>query len=267
MVQEITASGLPTMLANVQLGVNFNLEEAANFGVLGGISVVDKFGRNEATSGAEDIWHGGGTYTGQPTNYTPELVTVVSTSTDDDDGGTGAITVELLGLLTSTSTEYTTETITLNGTTAVDSVNTWWRIPRARVLTAGTGGANAGDITVAAKVTTANVFCVMPTGFNRTAIAAYTVPYGKVGVLGEFGIGGTRTSGSGYAVVTLRARPVGGVYEASRIYTITGDAVIQKHYKAYQQFAAGTDVKVRCESVSAGAFDISAEFGMALVDV
>lgn len=139
-----------------------------------------KFGVNTDVTAAEDIWDGGGDYTGQPVNFTPETVNVFSSSDQDTlTSGTGAWRLRIYGLKTSTSTAYESEDINLNGTNAVTSVNTWWRVNRAVVLSGGSGGSNVGTITVRSTTTTANVFEVMPVGLNQSQVACWTVPYGR----------------------------------------------------------------------------------------
>lgn len=74
-----------------------------------GYEMTTKTGLNEDVTGAEDIWHGGGDYTGQPADFTPETVDIFSASVNDASGGTGARTIRFEGLKTSTSTDYETE--------------------------------------------------------------------------------------------------------------------------------------------------------------
>ena len=157
---------------------NFIIETAA--GRVDGYSSERKFGRNVNIGTAttpEDVWNGGGVYTGFPTTGAAETVEVFSASGNDTSAGTGARTVQLFGL----DADYNeqTETITMNGTTPVTSSLTYWRLARARVLTVGSGQTNAGEITIRHTTTTANVFAVMPAAKGQTAILAFTVPAGK----------------------------------------------------------------------------------------
>jgi len=83
---------------------------------------VEKFGRNlDIDSGTvpEDIWNGGGVYTGFQVGA--EVVSEVLSSSASDTG-----TVYIRGLRTPTSTEYETASYTLSGTTPVP-VGSWWR--------------------------------------------------------------------------------------------------------------------------------------------
>ena len=86
---------------------------------------------------------------------TPAKVKVASTSTDDDAGGTGALTV-LLGGVDSSGVAQT-ETITLDGQTEVESANTYKGVTTATTLTSGSGNKNAGDIWVGSGTFTSGV--------------------------------------------------------------------------------------------------------------
>lgn len=230
----------------------FELE--VDLGNIAGYTIDTKFGRNsdiDTGSVPEDIWEGGGLYTGQPDGFTPELVTVVSDDANDTSAGTGARTVRIYGLKTSSSTEYESEDITLNGTTLVDSVNSWWRVVRCYVLTAGSGAENAGIISIASKVTTANIFARVPAGTNQSQILALTVPAQRTFVLRRLRIAITRNNGSaGSANITLRAREQGGVYRAVRNFELQTGAPVEFTALGGTKFIAGTDLKFMVDDVS-----------------
>jgi hypothetical protein len=214
-----------------------------------------KFGRNpqvDTTSDPEDVWEGGGDYTGHPVGFTPETVDVFSDTGFDNGDAEGAHTVRLSGLTDTGATEYTTEDITLNGVTPVTSVNTWWRINRVLVLTAGANAQNEGTITVRSTTTTANVFASMLPGYNQTLIGAYTVPHKKNLIVKRMRCSMSRANGAaGSATITFRARPPGGVYNTKRAYEVsTNSAVEGLPEYAGDCYPAGTDLKFRVESVT-----------------
>lgn len=223
-------------------------------GRLDGFRIGEKFGRNgdvDRASTPEDVWSFGGTYTGQPLDFTPETVTVVSSSTSDASAGVGGRTVMFFGLKSDTSTAYEFETVALNGTTPVTSIGTWWRVNRAKIITAGTEGHNVGVITIASSTTTENVFAAMPAELNQTNIAAYTVEAGHSIILKRPRLSITRSTGAdGSALITQRVREPGTVYHGAKSYDIqTGDNV---NYTAFggDICPAGTDIKYTVESVS-----------------
>lgn len=237
-------------------------------GRVGGLSSNIKFGRNPDidTGVGEDIWNGGSIYTGQPVGFSPETVTVFSDSSADTAAGSGARTIEISGLKSEASTEYETETISLNGTTGVVSINTWWRVNRLIVLTAGSGGENAGQITVRATTTTANVFAVVAAGFNQSTIAAYTVPANKTMVVLRKRISITRATGAdGSATISFRVRDPGGVYRADPIYEIQTGSNVNTVFSAGVTHPAGTDMKVRVENVSDNNTIAEASFEFVLI--
>lgn len=236
---------------NAIITADFGTE--VDLGNIPGYSLTTKFGRNpdiDTASTPEDIWASGGIYTGHPLG-SPETVEVFSSSSSDTSGGTGARTIVISGLKTSSSTAYEEETITMAGTLAATSVSTWWRINRAYVVTAGTAENNVGTITIRHATTTANVFGTIQPDTGQTLIAAFTVPALTTCIIKRVRVTLTRSSGTaGSANVTLRAREPGSVYRAIRSfelqtgpgisYTETGGAVLP----------AGTDIKLRVESVS-----------------
>ncbi len=234
------------------------------FGDIPNYDIGVKFGRNaDLDTGTipEDVWHGGGIYTGQPENYTPETVTVVSDSTDDAAAGTGARTVRIIGLKTDTSEEYESEDFTLNGTTPVTSSNSWWRINRAYVLTAGSGGKNAGIISVIPSTTTANVMVRLPATFNQSHIAALTVPHGKILLIKRLRAAITRASGAaGSATLSLRVREPGGVYRSLRVYEMQTGATVSEKELGGIMMIAGTDIKFTVDDVSDNNTVVDASF-------
>lgn len=234
-------------------------------------SIDIKFGRNpqvDTTTDPEDVWEVGGTYTGHPTSFTPETVDIVSSSTADTSAGTGARTVRIFGLKTSSSTDYESEDLTMNGQTNVTSVNMWWRVNRAYVLTAGSGGQNAGNITIQSTDTTANVFCRISTGYNQTLTGAYTVPAERNILVKRILTSITRASGAaGSALITFRARESGGVYRVVAAFDVQTGVAINDEKLGGIKLSAGTDIKFRCESVSDNDTIVNAKMEYVLMTV
>jgi len=146
-------------------------------------SIIHKFGRNsdiDTGTVPEDIWEGGGLYTGFPIGDV-ETVDVYSTSTSDTSAGVGAKTVLIKGL--DSNFNYIEEVVTLNGTTHVTSVNQYSRCNVGIVKSAGTSLGNVGLITCEHTSISANVFFAIPVGLNRTHVSAYTIPAGYTGYI------------------------------------------------------------------------------------
>ena len=106
--------------------------------------IIHKFGSNSDVDGAEDIWEGGGDYTGFPT-AAAENFEILSSSADDTSAGTGARTVRIWYYNDDYENVLMRQEIilmvdvTLNGTAGVDSGVSGMRIWRAKVLTSGSG--------------------------------------------------------------------------------------------------------------------------------
>ena len=220
---------------------------------------INKFGRNpeiDIATAPEDVWNGGGIYTGQPTGFTPETISIVSSSILDNGvtPNTGARTIQIFGLLTSTSTDYTEEEFTLNGTTPVVSTSTWYRINRAYTLTTGSTGENQGTITINPSTTTANIFCSMPPLFNQTPIGAFTIPFGRTGYLKKYKVSIVRASGTaGSASVAIRIRDTlgGGVYRVRDVFEMSTASPYEIDINNNTiSMVAGSDIKISVLSVS-----------------
>jgi hypothetical protein len=147
----------------------------AKLGGVAGLEIVQRFGLNGDVDAAEDIWDGGGAYTGFAT--AAEILKIVSSSASDAAAGVGARTVLIEGLDANYVAQ--SETVALNGVGAVNTVALFLRVNKVTVVTAGASLTNVGTITVNQNTTTANIFCIMPIGYGASQSTSYTVPAGK----------------------------------------------------------------------------------------
>lgn len=138
------------------------------------VLMIRKFARSASLTAntEEDIWVEGGTKTFLSAAST---LSVVSASTADDLGGTGANYLQLSGV----DSDYNilNELVEMNGTTPVVTTNSFLRINRARVVSSGTGQTNAGNITVTA-VTGGSTQAIVVAGDSITYQSFFTVPAG-----------------------------------------------------------------------------------------
>jgi len=233
-------------------------------GNIAGHKMKSKFGRNPTvgTSGYDTIWNGGGTYTGFNA-IAAETVTVVSDDTNDSSAGTGLRTLRIYGLDTDGLEQQ--EDIILNGTTPVTSTLLYLRLDTAKGLTAGSTGISAGEITVAQSTTTANVFAVMPAGYNSTMIAAYTVPFDKTGyIIAQR----AAISNKNAAVVNVRLQ----LRLPSAVFTVGGEAAmnsvgtgfVEQMFTIPKAIPSGTDIYIEAEASANVA--VSAFLDILLVD-
>ena len=145
-------------------------------GAVTGHSLTLKFGRNPDVdaAAAETIWEGGGAYTFDATAQSLEIISN-DINDDGDPASTGALTATVYGV--DGSYVAKSETVTLNGTTAVALTGTWLRVNRIIVATAGSSGANEGTLTVRLAGAGATRAVVTPLN-GQTLMAVWTVPAG-----------------------------------------------------------------------------------------
>jgi hypothetical protein len=239
---------------------NVDPEIAISRGLFEGYSIVQKFGRNgdiDTATVPEDIWNGGGAYAGFPTGA-PEEFQVFSSSASD----TGVLTFTYLP--TTTSTAYLTATVTLNGTTPVNTGVTGYRMHTAQYNTGASTTFNVGTITIRHRTTTANIFCVMPIGRSQTNVAAYTVPFGYTAYIKRLFcrvIGATTGTVDG----ALWIRGTGMSPRLRRPFTsATADAFEELPYGGIA-VSAQSDIQVRISSSSANNLDVIAGYDIILI--
>lgn len=247
---------------------DFLLEVAK--GNVPGHVIVEKFGRNpdiSSNSDPEDIWNGGGLYTGFPTGAA-ETIDVSSGSAEDGAGtSTGLLSIRLFGQLAGVAQ---TEDITLNGTDLVTTIKLWDRMPRIRGLTVGSVGSNVGEITAHHTTTVANVFAVVPIGTNRTQIAGFTVPAGKTIWITLFDPrivlpGGAQATGT-VAIMSRESGTDFTTFEQTHTLDLTsrGPAPLPVNFAI--ECIAGTDVIARAVEVSGTSMSATAQFFGVQVD-
>lgn len=229
-----------------------------------GWSYVNKFGRNpdiSAGTAPEDVWNGGGFYTGFPSQV--ETVQVFSSSATDDTSSTGAHSIRITGL--DTNWDVLSETITLDGMTPVNSVNQFRRVHTAQVVTAGSGGVNVGTITCRHTTTTANVFFVMPIGNNQTNVCAYTVPAGFTGYI-QFESGNIRAASTTAQVQGYYwTRSFGGVFRGRRPFGLSTSINVSRPITGGLVLTEKSDVVVRLATVVGNNIDVIFAFDLLLI--
>lgn len=229
-----------------------SFQHRVGLGDAAGWTINTKFGNNpdiDTATAPEDIWNGGGTYTGQPTGGSAETVDVYSDDVSDTAAGTGARTIRIEGLDENWAAQ--TEDITMNGTTPVTSTGQWFRVFRAYVLTAGSSEANEGTITVEHTTTSANVFVQMSELAGQTLICAFTVPANMEVLIWEAAASMSRSGGlDGSGHVSLRTRGFEGAWTARRYSQLTTQGASPIIMGGGILLSEKTDVKVRVEDVS-----------------
>lgn len=218
-----------------------------------GVQIFNKFGIREDVGTGEppvDLWEVPGDYTGFPDVAEP--LEIVSDSTNDTDGGSGARTVLITNLLDENYNVMPDVTVTLNGTSPVSlGTQSYLRCTRMLVLNGGTDAGNEGTLTLRHQTTTSNVFATITPGLNQTQIACYTVPNNHRLVINQATINLSRLNGqAGSGEVSIRSKNFGGVFRAVRYFTITNSQNF-RFTNSSAIFEPRTDIKITIESISA----------------
>ena len=261
-------------LRELQGDANLNLKTIpadialeAQRGNVPGQSVTTRFGRNPNISNAvtyESIWNGGGEYTGFNATRA-EIIEVFSGDVVDGSAGVGARTVELFGL----KADYTaqSETVTLNGTVAVNTVGSYIRMDHAIVRSAGGSSKNVGEITARQAVGTDNKFMVMPVGYNETMICTLTVPGSKTAYIRDWN-GYLSGKVNANVLVRLSARPDGEVFQVKEELSLmaSGNSNTDRDYDLWKgSFSAKTDIKIEA-SADTNSTGVAASMDFLLID-
>lgn len=245
------AIGILKGLLSVQ---SLTIGQKIDMGLFPGVSIVHKSGKNfdiDTATLPESVWNGGGLYTGFPLTHTTTVQAVSSSALD-----IGTLTV--LCLETDTSTEYTTQTIAVNGTTPVNSTFNVYRIHSASYASTASIGTqlNAGTITVRSTANPLTVFLAMPIGRNQSYMSGYTIPFGRRGYImsTKWRVGGATGN---FIEGAMFIRPKNGAPRDRRNCTVAFGAPATDEYDGFIIAEAGTDIMPVIATVNAN--NVSAE--------
>jgi hypothetical protein len=228
-------------------------------GQVDGHETLFKFGINgDVGTSVETVWAQGGTYV-YPASAT--VMKISSSSADDASGGTGARTIAIFGL--DANYNEISESVLLDGQTAVNTGNSYLRISRMYVTTAGSGATAAGTIYAGTGSVTsgvpATVYGMITLTANQTQMAFWTVPAGyTLYLMGVFFTSANSTANASTNFQLIQ-RPLGGVFriQSSARTAGNGDFVLDLHTPL--AFTEKTDIEIRAIA-SAGTSNVSAEF-------
>jgi hypothetical protein len=228
-------------------------------GQVDGHKTLFKFGINgDVGTSVETVWAQGGIYV-YPASAT--VMKISSSSADDAAAGTGARTISIAGL--DANYNEISETVILDGQTAVNTVNSYLRISRMFVVTAGSGATAAGTIYAGTGTVTsgvpATVYGMIALNANQTQMAFWTVPAGYTFYLTGLFYTSGNTNANAWTNFQLIQRPLGGVFrqQSSSRVPGNGDFVIDLHTPI--AFTEKTDIEVRAVA-STSPSNVSAEF-------
>lgn len=240
---------------NKRVGVAKDFFTEVSQGLVPGDSSINKFGSTESLGATfSTVWNSGAIYS-YPT--TAATVSTSSTDTDDTSAGIGARTIKIEGL--DASYNEVSETITMNGTTGVTSTNSYLRVFRAFVTSAGSSGENKGTIDIKQG---GNTLAQIIAGLNQTEMALYTVPAGKTAFLRSHYWSIPKDK---EAEVRLLVRPLGEVFQVKH------QLFLPEHYINHEfgyplVISAKSDIELRAKSTSGTTHSIASGFDLLLVD-
>ncbi len=149
-------------------------------------------------------------------------MTVSSTSANDTSSGTGARTIVVQGL--DASYNEVTETVTLNGQTAVTMTASLLRVNYAYVTTAGSSNSAEGDIYIGTGTVTAGVpattYDIIKLDYNNTTTGSYTIPAGYTGYVSQGLFSSGQTGGSNQVQGRLLTRGTNNIRMTAAITSI-----------------------------------------------
>jgi hypothetical protein len=183
------------------------------------------FGYNpDLDTSEESVWPDGGTV---PHPTVASVLKISSSSTDDASAGTGARTVYISGL--DGNYAVVSETVTLNGQTAVNTTNSYLYVNSFYVVTAGSGGANAGNINAGTGVVTAGVpavlYDIIATGYNSRTTAHYCVPAGYTAYINVGNFTAGQATGSTAVTGFLKQHGPDGIVRVGAVSTLNNGSV------------------------------------------
>lgn len=252
--------------------VNFADSLAIAQGIVPGVTHVNKFGRNtDCDDGIlSDIWD----LATQPIWLAPTAARIhaIVSSSASDDGDPGAATIRIYGLKTWDSAE-TSEDITMNGTTPVNTANSYVIIHRMQVLTSLASGPNVGIIKATA-ATDNTITAQINAGEGQTHMAIYGIPSTQIGYMTEYhfsilraGGGASNVSADAGVLVTadIENQPTVFLHRSTVGVSMRGTSHFEQTFIPYNRFVGPCIIKLDVVSDTDNV-DISAGFDLILVD-
>jgi len=191
-----------------------------------GHSTVIVFGYNpDVDTSEETVWPDGGTI---PHPTSASVLKISSSSTNDASAGTGARTVFIEGV--DGNFNVVSETVILNGQTAVNTTNSYLYVNSFYVVTVGSGGANAGNINAGTGTVTSGVpavlYDIIATGYNNRTTGHYCVPAGYTGYMTEGLFSSGQASGTTSVTGFLKQHGPDNILRVGAVTTVNNSAAV-----------------------------------------
>jgi len=193
-------------------------------GNVAGQKTLYKFGFNNDVNGTEEaIWIAGGAY-----NFPSDaaVLRVFSDQTQDDDGDDGARVITIEGL--DANYNEVSVDVTMNGTNAVNTTQTFTRVNRAFVKTAGVLSHNRGVISIVHQGTGTYTVATIPATMAQTQQAIYTVPSGKTLYIDDINFTAAMSLANKKAQVRAVITEFGGAARTRYINVLQSNQLITK---------------------------------------
>jgi hypothetical protein len=189
-------------------------------GQIDGHSTVIVFGYNpDVDTSEETVWPDGGTI---PHPTVASVLKISSSDANDTSAGTGAQTVYIEGV--DGNFNVVSETVELNGQTAVNTTNSYLYVNSFYVATVGSGGANAGNINAGTGNVTSGVpavlYDIIAIGYNQRTTGHYCVPAGFTGYMTEGSISAGQASGSTAVTAFLKQHGTDNILRVGAVSTV-----------------------------------------------
>lgn len=197
----------------------------ASRGQIPGHQVIQVFGYNgDIDQTEESVWPANGTI---PHPVAASVLKISSSSASDTSNGTGARTVYIGGV--DGNFNEVSETVTLNGQTAVNTTNLYLYVNYFYVATVGTGTSNAGNINAGTGTVTSGVpavlYDVIAIGYNQRTTAHFCVPTGYTGYMTTGVITVGQDSGSSAITAFLKQHGPDDILRVGAVTTLNNGAV------------------------------------------
>lgn len=218
-------------------------------GSISNSKIVHKFGANfdiDQGTDPESVWSGGGVY---PWASLSSAQTIYCLSTDAGD----TTTLTLQGL--DANYDEISETVTLTGTSAVTTSNTFLRVFRMTY-----DATNVGTITARTVSASGTVVAQIDAGYAQTLMAVYTVPAGFTAYLVALDatIDGTKT-----CQMLMYHRLFGKPFRIAHV--AESDGHYRYDFTAPLTVPEKTDIDIRINEVSGNDARVTANFDLVLI--
>lgn len=250
------------------MGLNnhiFDFHTEVSKGLVPKHSLIHKFGHNEdidTTTDPETVWSAGGTYVFSSVDTGLKIV-----SNDVDDNGTGttgAISITVQGL--DANYDLISESIELNGQTAVTSENRFIRVYRAFVDRAGSSQTNEGTITINNQDDSLTL-AEIPALHGQTQMCVYTIPRNYKGYVTSFSGSMAKATPDTTAILAMSFIESGVKKIQQKISVSTGGSTsFIKHFQCPLPVNEKTDIIVDVSEVSQNNTAVFSNFSILLVD-